>query len=200
MKKGEPATLIATAYREDQLLSLQEASVLFVGRSNAGKSSLLNSLAKTGLARIAKSPGKTRSVNYYRFSPGIVLVDLPGYGYARLSREEKASWQELLFAFFETTGPKTQALLLMDGKRALEEEELDLLGAFSDRGIPCRVLFTKADRLNQAERSLCIKRFGERTASYRGIPLTYGFVSAKTGEGVDALRRTMLKYAQETDF
>jgi GTP-binding protein len=190
--------LIATAYLPDQLLDLKAPAVLMVGRSNVGKSSLINALCDKPLARTAKAPGKTRSVNYYQLPSGLILADLPGYGYARVSRANREAWKELLYEFFETCPGGTHALLLVDARRELAEEEHMLLAAFAERGIACRILLTKADRLGRAERAARERRLrADLEGEEEGIPLTCGFVSAKTGEGVDALRRQLLRYGQK---
>jgi GTP-binding protein len=198
MEKLDPPKLLATAYRPDQLLPLRGPAVIFLGRSNVGKSSLLNALFKKSMARVAKSPGKTRSVNYYRWGTKLTLVDLPGYGYAKRSHEERDQWQILLKEFFDKLPQGTWALLLIDSKRDLEKPEHELMEALRERVIPVTLLGTKSDRLSQRERQSKSRYLEDLLAQYSDEnTLTFRFVSAKTGEGIDALRRQLYKYAKE---
>ncbi|HEX5033366.1 MAG TPA: GTPase, partial [bacterium] len=109
--KALPSELRATSYLPEQVPSLRGPVAFFLGRSNVGKSSLLNALLKRSLARVSKSPGKTRSVNLYQWGPKLTLVDVPGYGFAVRSREERGSWRALMAAFFEKIPPDSLGLL-----------------------------------------------------------------------------------------
>lgn len=199
--KKKPAPIpeiVATSYLPEQLPVLRGAIAIFLGRSNAGKSSLLNAVFKKPLARVSKAPGKTRSVNFYRWGPRLCLVDVPGYGFAQRGREERDAWKELMAGFFDRVPDTALAFLLLDSKREPESEEFGLIDALHERGVSTHLLLTKCDRLNQAEREA--RRRGleaQFQVPGREIPLTWSFVSAKTGEGVDALRRRLLDYAKE---
>lgn len=166
-------------------------AVILMGRSNAGKSSLLNALTRSKIARVAKSPGKTRSINYFRYGRHLILVDLPGFGYARRSKSEREAWSKLVEAFFDKAPPGLMGLLLVDAQRDLGKEETDLIEAFQERSYPVEILLTKADRLNQSER---IRR---QTLLRKQNLLTLGFVSVKTGEGLDSIRKRLLRYEKD---
>ncbi|MFO1463870.1 MAG: ribosome biogenesis GTP-binding protein YihA/YsxC [bacterium] len=197
-KKAAPqAKILATSYLPDQLPPMRGAMAVFLGRSNAGKSSLLNEIFKKDLARVSKSPGKTRSVNFYQWGSNLTLIDVPGYGFARRSQTEREAWRTLMERFFDELPPGAFALLLLDSKRELQSEELDLIDALRERGLELELLLTKADRLNQGQRE-ALRRAVEAgpVVAGQGIPLTWRFVSAKTGEGIDALRRRLFDYAK----
>lgn len=193
-----PPTLLATAYRSDQLVFPVGPKVLFLGRSNAGKSSLLNALLKTTLARVSKQPGKTRSVNYYRWGPKLIVVDLPGFGYARRSREERDLWEPLLRDFFDGALAPAIAFILMDSRRRLEDEEKQLVRSLVDRNIEVCLLLTKWDQLNQSERNAAFKSL-EADVMGGGLEnlLTCGVVSVKTGEGMEDIRRLIVQYGKK---
>jgi len=197
-KQAPPPQIVTTSYLPDQLPPMRGATALFLGRSNAGKSTLLNAIFKKDLARVSKFPGKTRSVNFYRWGPKLTVVDVPGYGFAQRSREERDSWQVLMERFFDLLPEGALCLLLMDCKRDLEDEEVGLIESLWDRGLSVELLLTKADHLNQSDRE-GRKRALDRqcAASKPENPLTWRFVSAKTGEGIDALRRHLLHYGKE---
>lgn len=201
MKKKKPnpiPEILSTSYLPDQLPKLHGPTAIFLGRSNAGKSSLLNAIFKREMARVSKSPGKTRSVNVYRWGPKLCLVDVPGYGFAQRSREERELWKELMAGFFDRLPMGSLGFLLLDSKREPEVEEFGLIDGLHERGVSTHLLLTKSDRLNQSEREA--RRRGLEAQFLlpgREIPLTWSFVSAKTGEGVDALKRRLLDYVKE---
>jgi len=197
-KPAKTVALRTTAYLPEQIPLLEEDAILFLGRSNAGKSSLLNALTEKDLARVSKNPGKTRSINFFTWGQELTLVDLPGYGFADRSREERDSWKKLVESFFDKLSGSGLGFLLMDAKRNLEEEEWNLGRALMDKGLKVEILLTKADRLNQSERTLRERQLlQDFQAQGLGNALTYRFVSVKTGEGVDAIRRQLFSYGTQ---
>ena len=133
----------------------QEAQIALAGRSNVGKSSLVNALARRKqLAKISATPGKTRSINFYRVAPdGFSLVDLPGYGYAKCSQEERKSWAKLI-EYYLTNTPTLKALaLLLDCRIPPQALDRDLADFARGHGIPLLPVLTKADKCTQVERS-----------------------------------------------
>ncbi len=150
----EPELVLeATAYTIDQLLSRDWRQIALAGRSNVGKSSLINAMARRrALAKVSSTPGKTRSVNYYAVKPwGFYLVDLPGYGYARASHEERRKWAALLERYLKECRELVCLVLLVDGR--LPPQKLDVQLAEYARSIGLRVLpvLTKADKCKQRE-------------------------------------------------
>jgi len=159
MKETPPTlTLEATTFNKPQLqeqLSVleqrQEAQIALAGRSNVGKSSLVNALARRKqLAKISATPGKTRSINFYRVAPdGFSLVDLPGYGYAKCSQEERKSWAKLI-EYYLTNTPTLKALaLLLDCRIPPQALDRDLADFARGHGIPLLPVLTKADKCTQ---------------------------------------------------
>lgn len=145
--------LEVTAYTADQLTFTDVPQLALAGRSNVGKSSLINALAgRRALAKVSSTPGKTRSVNCYKVKPwGFRLVDLPGYGYAKASHSERESWRKLLEKYLRDCENLKTLVLLLDGR--LEPQQLDKdLVAFA-RSLDLRVLpvLTKADKCKQRE-------------------------------------------------
>ena len=148
-------TLETTAYTLEQLISLPEAQIALAGRSNVGKSSLINALAgRKKLAKVSSTPGKTRSVNYYRVTPhDFYLVDLPGYGYARASHTEREKWARLLERYLVECASLKALALLLDSR--LEPQKLDKnLASFArTNGLNIVPVLTKADKCSQRERA-----------------------------------------------
>jgi GTP-binding protein len=174
--------------------------VAIAGRSNVGKSTLLNRLAaRHSLARTSKTPGRTRGIIFYDLQLGGVfgspsrlrLADLPGYGYARVSQTERASWQQLLEGYAERRPTLALFVVLVDARRGIEAEERQLLEWLATLSIPVRVAFTKADKLNASQRGLVrdsLRSFVPRIPT--GAPL---LVSGQTGDGIPELWDAILR-------
>jgi GTP-binding protein len=155
--------------------------VAFAGRSNVGKSSLLNTLVRRkSFARVSRTPGRTREINFFRVNNSFVLVDLPGYGYARISKEKKAGWRPMIESYLRRTTQLRGIVLLLDIRREPSEDDRAMLDFLSELEVPAIVALTKADKLNKA--GAC-----EKTAEIsRSLALEADQViqfSAQTGEG-----------------
>ncbi|HTY19475.1 MAG TPA: ribosome biogenesis GTP-binding protein YihA/YsxC [Myxococcota bacterium] len=166
--------------------------IALLGRSNAGKSSLLNRLvARRELARVSKTPGKTRLVHFYEVSRGarrLLLVDLPGYGFARVSKAERARWQKLVEGYLEGRASLAGAVLLQDLRRDASDDERDLLAWLAERGVPALVALTKADKLAPSRRG---ERARALAAALELPPDRVIATSAHAKLGIDALWRAI---------
>src|SRR5437762_6051714 len=136
--------------------------VAFAGRSNVGKSSLLNTLVRRkSFARVSRTPGRTREINFFRINNGFVLVDLPGYGYARVSKERKAEWKPLMESYLRQTSQLRGMVLLLDIRRDPSEDDRAMLDFLAEREVPTIVALTKTDKLSKkaaSERAAAIAR------------------------------------------
>ena len=162
--------------------------VAFAGRSNVGKSSLLNALlGRAGLARVSRTPGRTRGIAFFEVEGRYAFADLPGYGYAKVSREERGAWKGLVEGYFDSCRLLRRVYLLVDVRRGPEEEERTLAEYLAERRIPHRWVGTKADKLTPRERREALARFTAREGlEAGGVPV---LVSARTKEGIDLLWR-----------
>jgi len=155
--------------------------VAFAGRSNVGKSSLLNVLVRRkSFARVSRTPGRTREINFFRINNGFVLVDLPGYGYARVSKEKKSEWKPLIQSYLRRTTQLRGIVLLLDIRREPSDDDLAMLDFLAETEVPTIVALTKKDKLTKAaalERAAKISR-SLALGSEQVIPF-----SAQTGEG-----------------
>jgi GTP-binding protein len=164
--------------------------IAIVGRSNVGKSSLINAMLGSDLARTSRTPGRTRLLNWFAVDgkPPFQLVDLPGYGYAEVSTAMRESWRPLIEAYLTSRETLAGVVLLIDVRRGPEDEELDFVAWLVERGTPLVVALTKADKLAKNKRML------EVTKARRALGLTRDpfAVSAQTGDGVEPLWRAVL--------
>ena len=180
--KTEKAFFEGAAGISKQLLLSEMPEIAFSGKSNVGKSSLINKLLnRKALARTSSTPGKTATVNFYRVDE-VRFVDLPGYGYAKVSQTERLRWSELMEGYFNSERDIRLVLQLLDMRHAPTENDLDMLHYLQQTGLPYAVVLTKADKLNQTERRKQLALF-EELQQQEQIPAIVPF-SAMNGEGV----------------
>jgi GTP-binding protein len=175
-----------TSYgRADQLPPSEKPEVVFAGRSNVGKSSLINRLfQQKGLARVSATPGKTATINFFG-TQSLIFADLPGYGYAKVSRGEKLRWAALMEGYFAQDRDIALVLSLMDSRHPPSREDLGMLDFLVDQELPFVVVLTKIDKLSPRQRQERLEAF--RRELPFGEELTLLPFSAETGEGREAL-------------
>lgn len=166
--------------------------VAFVGRSNVGKSSLINALTgRKTLARVSQTPGRTRELNFFNLGKTLILVDLPGYGYAKASKELAAEWQRLIFAYLSGRASLKRVLLLIDSRRGVMETDLAVMELLDGAAVSYGLVLTKADELKtrEAEAALVLaaKEAAKHTAALQELHLT----SADTGQGLAGLKTSI---------
>jgi len=141
---------IGSFYSYDQLPRDRRPQIAFAGRSNVGKSSLLNELTgQKKLAKVSQTPGKTRSINFFLVNDRFYFVDLPGYGYAKVSKKERLSWGKLIENYLEKSENLYGLILLLDCRREVTEGDHQLISWLLERKIPAIIVITKADKLNK---------------------------------------------------
>ena len=124
----------------------------FIGRSNVGKSSLINMLTgRNGLARISKKPGKTQMINYFLVAKSWYLVDLPGYGYAKISKKKRREWEIMIEGYLQHRRTLACAFVLIDANVPAQQIDIDFLNWLGDKQVPFAIVYTKIDRLKPAE-------------------------------------------------
>jgi GTP-binding protein len=190
-KAGEPLTIRSLEFlggmakvggwRPDPILP----EVAFAGRSNVGKSSLLNRLIhRRKFARVSNTPGRTREVNFFKVNDAFVLADLPGYGYARVSKERRAEWKPLIDGYLRGSPELRGVVQLLDVRHDPTDDDRQMLDFLGDIGVPAVIVVTKTDKLSRTQR---VKRVNELAIQLSlAAEQTIAF-SAVTGEGRDEL-------------
>ncbi len=169
------------------------AEVAFAGRSNAGKSTALNALCQhTGLARTSKTPGRTQQLVYFRVGEGRYLVDLPGYGYAKVPIAVRDHWQAFIGRYFQVREPLAGLVLVMDIRHPLREYDLQMLDVAFKRHLPVHCLLTKADKLGRGEQARTLLQVKKELAGRASAQLFSG--AAKLG--IDEARAVVLGWLQ----
>ena len=175
-----------------QLRPDDRPDVVFSGRSNVGKSSLINKLCnRKALARVSSKPGKTATINFFD-AGDFNLVDLPGYGYAKVSKVEKLRWAELVEGYFAAGRNIALVVQIIDMRHKPSADDMNMINYMYDSGIPFIIVMTKADKLNKGEYASQLEQMSKLFADYEGVGL-YPF-SALKGDGAQAITEAIQAY------
>ena len=181
----------ATALPADTL-----PEIAFAGRSNVGKSSLLNALTgRRMLARISKTPGRTRQINFFDLDGRLMLVDLPGYGYAEAPKNEVRRWTALLRRYLQTRAALRRVCLLIDSRHGVKDSDYPMMLMLDDAGVSYQIVLTKTDKVGTSELASVAERTrAEMTARAAAHPELH-MTSALQGRGIAALRAALAGFA-----
>jgi len=169
--------------------------VAFAGRSNVGKSSLLNSLVRRKrFARVSNTPGRTREVNFFLVNDQFVLVDLPGYGYARISKERRAEWKPLIEGYLRTSSALRGIVQLLDVRHDPTADDRQMIGFLASIGVPTLFALTKIDKLTANQRKARLTTLTDELAVSEDQVIPF---SAVTGEGRDELAAAVVSLIEQ---
>jgi GTP-binding protein len=189
MPQFPEARFILSAWQPHQFPPDEGAEVAFAGRSNAGKSSALNAITgRKDLARTSKTPGRTQLINFFSLNGAHRLVDLPGYGFAKVPERIKEHWQQLLTRYVEARASLAGLVIVMDARHPLTDFDVQMLDWSRANGLVAHVLLTKADKLGRGEAGNVLKRVKAEVAGVATVQL----FSAVAKTGVDEARREVL--------
>jgi GTP-binding protein len=189
------ARFVTSAAKPTDLPPDAGPELAFAGRSNVGKSSAINALAgRRRLAFISRTPGRTRTINFYALGDAGRLADLPGYGYASAPRALRAGWDELIGGYLAERRSLAAVVMLMDARRPLGAVDREFLSWLAPLDIPLLALLTKADKLSRAERAKTLAAT-EKALKARATQVL--LFSSKDGEGVDAVRALLEGWLDE---
>ena len=179
-------------FKDGFLMGYGQTRIAFVGRSNVGKSSLINALVKEKAARVSATPGKTRAIHFFHWKePNKIVTDLPGYGFAKVSKDDQKAWGKLMDGYFQADERLEVVVILFDSRHGPTDQDLEALQFFGSKGIPIQVVLTKIDQLKtQSERAKRKKEVLERLAPFEVTPEQIFWVSVKDQRSIESLRRT----------
>jgi GTP-binding protein len=170
--------------------------IAFAGRSNVGKSSLVNALTgRRTLARTSNTPGRTRQINFFDLDARLMLVDLPGYGYAEASKTEIKRWTALLRRYLQTRAALRRVCLLIDSRHGIKEVDYPLMHMLDDAGVSYQIVLTKTDELGAGELTQIAERIRGAIATQAAAHPEIHLTSALKRRGIVALRSTLASFA-----
>ncbi len=202
---AQPCDFIWAADKIDGLPPMGPLEIAFAGRSNVGKSSLLNALTgRKALARTSNTPGRTQLLNFFNLGPDIEaprlrLVDMPGYGYAAVSKEKIANWTRLMKEFLRGRASLGRVFVLIDGRHGVKDVDGDMLKLLDSSGVSYQVVLTKRD---EVKLSMIESRIAETQAVLRQHPAAHPeviFTSSESGLGIADLRAAIARLMRERD-
>ncbi len=192
-----PCDFVAGAATLDRLPDFSAPEIAFAGRSNVGKSSLINAVTgRSALARTSNTPGRTQQLNFFDLGSRLTLVDMPGYGYAKVSKEQKASWDHLIREYLRGRPTLRCVFILIDSRRGIKESDEEIMDMLDESAVSYRVILTKADEESPAH---IAKISDDILAALRKRPAAFNAVlatSSEKGTGIAALRAAILTIAE----
>jgi len=191
------ATYVLAAHLPQQLPPDTGREVAFAGRSNAGKSTALNALChQNRLAKTSKTPGRTQQLVYFEVKPERYLVDLPGYGYAKVPENLRAHWQQFINQYFKNRAALAGLVIVMDVRHPLREYDLQMLAFAKGRDLPAHCLLTKSDKLGRGEQAKTLAAVRKELKAEFGDAVSAQLYSGDSKLGVDEARAVVARWLQ----
>ncbi|MBA4749432.1 MAG: YihA family ribosome biogenesis GTP-binding protein [Alphaproteobacteria bacterium] len=187
--KGQPCDFVTSVVSLKTLPPMTLPEIAFAGRSNVGKSSLINALVgRTGLARTSNTPGRTQQLNFFNWAGLLYLVDMPGYGYAKAPKEMVAAWTRLVKDYLRGRVSLKRVFLLIDARHGLMKNDLEVMKLLNDSAVSYQVVLTKMDKLSKAQQEQISLKVSEAIAKHPAAYPTLITTSSQKDWGLDELR------------
>jgi len=193
-----PCDFIMGAAQVHQLPAPNLPEVAFAGRSNVGKSSLLNAVTgRKSLARTSGTPGHTRQVNFFNLNQRLMLVDLPGYGYAKASKKEIKGWNHLIYDYLRGRVPLKRVMLLIDSRHGIKPNDEEMMRFLDDMAVPYQIILTKCDKGNKAESEAQVEATAPCLQTHAAALNQVLATSASKGFGIKELRAEIARISAQ---
>lgn len=190
----KPCLFVAGAASDEAIPPATHTEIAFWGRSNVGKSSLLNALTgQKALARHSQTPGRTRQLNFFLLDDTLMLVDMPGYGYASASKTEIKNWVALTKRYLSGRTTLRRTLLLIDARRGVTKVDAEHMALLDDSAVSYQLVLTKADKLSATELAKTIEAVEKAAAKHPAAMKDLAITSAEKGTGIEALREELVQ-------
>lgn len=198
---AQECTFLMGAVSLDGLPASAGAEIAFAGRSNVGKSSLVNALTgRKTLARTSATPGRTRELNFFRLGPAdgvhLTMVDLPGYGYARASRSLAKTWTALMRGYLRGRANLRRVILLVDARHGLKDSDREIMKMMDEAAVSYQIVLTKADKLKQNEKAKVQAKVAAEMSKHVAAHPELVLTSAVKGSGIEDLRARLAALAE----
>jgi GTP-binding protein len=192
---GEQACeFILGAHNASQFPETRYPEFAFIGASNVGKSSLVNALVRQKIAITSNTPGRTRQLNFFLLSEKIMIVDMPGYGFAKAGERQIEHWQKTSFQYFANRAQLKRVFMLVDPVKGLKKADFDIANIFNSTGINFQIVLTKADKIKHEELLEAKKEIAKQAKLWAALHPHIIVTSSKENEGLDELKREMISY------
>ena len=189
--KGECLFKIG-AFRYDQTKESKLPEVCFIGRSNVGKSSLINAVVNQKIAITSKTPGRTRQLNFFELQETLSLVDMPGYGFAKVGKKEVQSWEKLAYEYFAKRVNLKRVFILIDSRRGLFEKDKELMNILDTLAVSYQIILTKIDEIKEEELAHVIREITRDTKKFPALHPDIIPTSSNKNWGIGELRKVIV--------
>lgn len=186
-----PPTFKIGALSERDLPINNIKEVAFIGRSNVGKSSLINAITNSKIAIVSKTPGRTKQLNFFQIKDRLTIVDMPGYGYAKAGRNEVENWNNLIFSYLLSRKNLERVFLLIDSRHGIKDNDNEMMNILDKRGVLYQIILTKIDEIKQNELEKRISEINNILKQHTALYSEVLYVSSRDNIGISNIRKTI---------